>query len=81
MVEPAFEDLARDRSGPDVAFVKVSLDVPTGQGVAAGLGISATPTFLFFAEGRKVTQVLQWVVPGYHSGFKTMIGGRVKRRG
>lgn len=54
MIEPVFEDLAREKSGPDVAFVKVSLDVPGGQGVAAGFGITATPTFLFFSEGKKV---------------------------
>ena len=56
MIEPVFDDLARDKSGPDVAFVKVSLDVPTGQGVAGGFGVAVTPTFLFFSEGKKVSE-------------------------
>ncbi|KAF8600295.1 DUF862-domain-containing protein [Ceratobasidium sp. AG-I] len=57
MIEPVFEDLARDKSGPDIAFVKVSLDVPGGQGVAAGFGVAATPTFLFFSGGNKLGEL------------------------
>ncbi|KAG9102103.1 hypothetical protein FRC06_002319 [Ceratobasidium sp. 370] len=57
MVEPAFEDYARERGGPDVAFVKVSLDGIGGQGVAAQYGIRATPTFLFFLNAEKMDEL------------------------
>ncbi|CCO31095.1 PPPDE peptidase domain-containing protein 2 AltName: Full=Protein FAM152B [Rhizoctonia solani AG-1 IB] len=35
-IEPAFEDIAREKAGPDVVFVKVSLDVPAASEVADG---------------------------------------------
>ncbi|KAG8737836.1 hypothetical protein FRC10_007763 [Ceratobasidium sp. 414] len=57
MVEPAFEDHASDKGGPDIAFVKVSLDGMGGQGVAAQYGIRATPTFLFFLNGEKTDEL------------------------
>ncbi|KAG8720697.1 hypothetical protein FRC08_018396, partial [Ceratobasidium sp. 394] len=57
MVEPAFEDYARGRGGPDVAFVKVSLDGMGGQAVAAQYGVRATPRFLFFLSGEKTDEL------------------------
>ncbi|KAG8732365.1 hypothetical protein FRC12_019301 [Ceratobasidium sp. 428] len=57
MIEPAFEDYAREKGGPDVAFVKVSLDGMGGQGVAAQYGVRATPTFLFFLNGEKTDEL------------------------
>ncbi|KAG8711630.1 hypothetical protein FRC09_020503 [Ceratobasidium sp. 395] len=57
MIEPAFEDYAREKGGPDVAFVKVSLDGMGGQGVAAQYGVRATPTFSFFLNGEKTDEL------------------------
>ncbi|PCH40280.1 DUF862-domain-containing protein [Wolfiporia cocos MD-104 SS10] len=61
MVEPVFEDLAyakTHRSGKDrTAFVKVDMDVGLGGQAGAEWGIRATPTFLFFLEGKKIHEL------------------------
>jgi hypothetical protein len=60
MIEPVFEDLARSSSGGkaqtegQIAFVKVDLGVGMGSMVAREYGVTATPTFGFFLEGKKV---------------------------
>lgn len=58
MIEPVFEDLAKNKSKPDgaVAFVKVDLAVGRSAAVAAPYGVRATPTFIFFLDGRKVSE-------------------------
>ncbi|KAL1950630.1 hypothetical protein VTO73DRAFT_5754 [Trametes versicolor] len=61
MIEPLFEDLAHQKthgSGSGrVAFVKVDLAVGMGNQVAGEWGVRATPTFLFFLDGKKVEEV------------------------
>ncbi|QRW06303.1 ATP-dependent RNA helicase DHX8 [Ceratobasidium sp. AG-Ba] len=57
VIEPAFEDNAKEKGGADVAFVKVSLDGMGGQGVAAHYQVRATPTFLFFSNGKKTDEL------------------------
>lgn len=58
MIEPAFEDLAhaksRGRGAGKVAFAKVDLGVGMGEAVARQYGVSATPTFGFFLDGKRV---------------------------
>ncbi len=59
MIEPVFEDLARSKKGQgkaegQVAFVKVDLGVGMGSMVAREYGVTATPTFGFFLDGKKV---------------------------
>lgn len=64
MIEPLFEDLAHQKthgSGSGrVAFVKVDLAVGMGNQVAGEWGVRATPTFLFFLDGKKVN-ILQGI--------------------
>lgn len=56
MIEPLFEDLARDKTkGTNkVAFAKVDIGVGGGNAVAAKYGVRATPTFYFFLDGDTV---------------------------
>jgi desumoylating isopeptidase 1 len=54
MVEPVFEELSRSKAREGVAFTKIDLDVGMGQGLAAEYGVRATPTFIFFLDGKKV---------------------------
>jgi thiol-disulfide isomerase/thioredoxin len=52
MIEPVFEELAQTKG--QVAFVKVDLGVGMGSMVAREYGVTATPTFGFFLDGKKV---------------------------
>lgn len=69
MIEPVFEELAREKGGKShgggggvgggkaegqVAFVKVDLGAGMGSMVAREYGVTATPTFGFFLDGKKV---------------------------
>lgn len=54
MIEPVFEDLARSKKNGQIAFVKVDLGVGMGSMVAREYGVTATPTFGFFLDGKKV---------------------------
>ena len=57
MIEPVFEELAREkakRGEGQVAFAKVDLGVGMGSMVAREYGVAATPTFGFFLDGKKV---------------------------
>jgi thiol-disulfide isomerase/thioredoxin len=59
MIEPVFEDLARSKKNStqavgQFAFVKVDLGVGMGSMVAREYGVTATPTFGFFLDGKKV---------------------------
>lgn len=51
-----FEELAhaKTRGGGRIAFVKVDLGVGMGGAVAREYGVSATPTFEFFLDRKKV---------------------------
>ncbi|EIM85886.1 DUF862-domain-containing protein [Stereum hirsutum FP-91666 SS1] len=59
MVEPMFEELAhaKTRGGGRIAFVKVDLGVGMGGAVAREYGVSATPTFEFFLDRKKVHEL------------------------
>lgn len=54
MVEPVFEELAKAKASPNVAFVKVDMSVGMGQQVGHLNGVRATPTFQFYLDGKKV---------------------------
>ncbi|KAF9219270.1 DUF862-domain-containing protein [Gyrodon lividus] len=55
MIEPVFEELARNKSRADggIAFVKIDLSVGMGGAVASEYGVRVTPTFVFFLNGKK----------------------------
>lgn len=65
MIEPVFEDLARSKNlstgsgGKEgqIAFVKVDLGVGMASMIAREYGVTATPTFGFFLDGKKVRAV------------------------
>ena len=58
MIEPVFERLSEekgfraDRDG--AGFAKIDIDVGMGRNLASEWGIRATPTFMFFLDGKKV---------------------------
>jgi thiol-disulfide isomerase/thioredoxin len=56
MIEPVFEELAKSktRANGGVGFTKIDLSVGLGGAVASEYQVRATPTFLFFLDGRKV---------------------------
>lgn len=58
IVEPLFESLAEEKAGPGVAFVKIDFSVGRSGEVAEEFGVRATPTFLFFLNGKKVCRLL-----------------------
>lgn len=55
MVEPVFEDLARAKASPNVAFVKIDMSVGMGHQVGQYNGVQATPTFQFYLNSKKVS--------------------------
>lgn len=61
VIEPTFERLAdekglkADRDG--AGFAKIDLGVGMGNQVAGEYGVRATPTFIFFLDGKKVEEV------------------------
>lgn len=61
MIEPVFERLSEEkgmREGIDGAgFAKIDIDVGMGRNLASEWGIRATPTFMFFLDGKKVRRV------------------------
>ncbi|KAL1660602.1 PPPDE putative peptidase domain-containing protein [Schizophyllum commune] len=62
-IAPEFERLAEEKgvrvghSGRGAAFTSIDIRVGQGQALAAEYGIRATPTFLFFLEGKKISEV------------------------
>ena len=65
MIEPVFSELAREKGGGgsrsrgpgqgQIAFAKVDLGVGLASMVAREYNVSATPTFGFFLDGKKVS--------------------------
>ncbi|KAI5831552.1 DUF862-domain-containing protein [Schizophyllum commune Tattone D] len=61
-IAPEFERLAEKgvrvgHSGRGAAFTSIDIRVGQGQALAAEFGIRATPTFLFFLDGKKISEV------------------------
>ncbi|KAI6027534.1 PUL domain-containing protein, partial [Pisolithus microcarpus] len=59
VIEPVFQDLAQQktRMNRGVAFTKVDLGVGTAAAIAGQYGVRATPTFIFFLDGRKTHEL------------------------
>jgi thiol-disulfide isomerase/thioredoxin len=62
IVEPVFEDLAHSKASAGVAFAKVDMAVGMGGQVASQWSVRATPTFLFFLDGKKVRIVGSFLI-------------------
>jgi thiol-disulfide isomerase/thioredoxin len=61
MIEPVFERIAEEktqgRMGSSLpAFVKVSIDTPSTRPLANKYNVRATPTFIFFLDGKQVKE-------------------------
>ncbi|KAL1722832.1 PPPDE putative peptidase domain-containing protein [Schizophyllum commune] len=62
-IAPEFERLAEEKgvrvghNGRGAAFTSIDIRVGQGQALAAEFGIRATPTFLFFLDGKKISEV------------------------
>ncbi|KIY45654.1 DUF862-domain-containing protein [Fistulina hepatica ATCC 64428] len=62
MIAPVFERLAEEKGvhangGRGAAFVSVDIRVGQGHMLAAEWGIRATPTFMFFLDGKKISDL------------------------
>lgn len=58
MIEPVFEDLARNKSRANgVAFVKIDLSVGMSNAVGGEYGVRVTPTFILFLDGNKTHEL------------------------
>ncbi|KAI9462222.1 PPPDE putative peptidase domain-containing protein [Boletus coccyginus] len=59
MIEPVFEELAKSKSRANggVGFAKIDLSVGLGNTLAGEYQVHATPTFLFFLDGRKTHEL------------------------
>ncbi|KDQ62274.1 hypothetical protein JAAARDRAFT_189616 [Jaapia argillacea MUCL 33604] len=61
MIEPVFEDLAKEKSqgrpAGSVAFVKIDMGVGLGGQVASEYGVRVTPTFIFFLNEKKMSEM------------------------
>ena len=73
IVEPVFEDMAWQKASKGVAFVKIDLGAMLGGDVARVYGITATPTFLFFLDGRKIHELKGADVPELRSQVDLLI--------
>ncbi len=60
VIEPVFDQLAEEKAMRDrkngAAFAKIDLNVGMGRVLATEWGVRATPTFMFFLDGKKVCQ-------------------------
>ncbi|KAJ8080411.1 hypothetical protein PM082_017244 [Marasmius tenuissimus] len=61
-IAPVFEDLAREKGpktsgGAGAAFTKIDLATPSGQALGSEWGIRVMPTFIFFLDGRKTSEM------------------------
>jgi desumoylating isopeptidase 1 len=58
MIEPVFERLSEEKGFHEnrdgAGFAKIDIDVGMGRNLASEWGIRATPTFMFFLDGKKV---------------------------
>ncbi|KAF8968944.1 PPPDE putative peptidase domain-containing protein [Flammula alnicola] len=61
MIEPVFERLSEEKGlheGKNGAgFAKIDIDVGMGRNLASEWGIRATPTFIFFLDGKKLDEL------------------------
>jgi thiol-disulfide isomerase/thioredoxin len=71
MIEPRFKELAEVKGGQGVAFVEISMNVGMSGAIARTYSISATPSFLFFIDGKKVNFQSEYPDIQAHRLFQT----------
>ncbi|KAG6889127.1 hypothetical protein C0992_006349 [Termitomyces sp. T32_za158] len=61
MIEPVFERLAEEKGlkadGHGAGFAKIDIDVGMGNNLASQWNVRATPTFIFFLDGKKLDEL------------------------
>ncbi|KAK7056967.1 hypothetical protein VNI00_002685 [Paramarasmius palmivorus] len=62
VIAPVFEDLARQKGvktggGGGAAFTKIDLTTPSGQSLGSEWGVRVMPTFMFFLDGKKISEM------------------------
>ncbi|PPQ86324.1 hypothetical protein CVT25_005625 [Psilocybe cyanescens] len=61
VIEPVFERLAEEKGLHDsrngAAFAKIDIDVGMGNALASEWNVRATPTFMFFLDGKKLDEL------------------------
>ncbi|KAG6856278.1 hypothetical protein H0H87_005888 [Tephrocybe sp. NHM501043] len=61
MIEPVFERLAEEKGtksdGTGAGFAKIDIDVGLGSSLASQWNVRATPTFIFFLDGKKLDEL------------------------
>ncbi|KAF5374136.1 hypothetical protein D9615_008883 [Tricholomella constricta] len=61
MIEPVFERLSEEKGvkadGTGAGFAKIDIGVGLGNSLASEWGIRATPTFIFFLDGKKLDEM------------------------
>lgn len=76
-IKPAYESIAanfaQQYAGRGVRFVDVELGVGEGQTLASRHGVSATPTFIFFRDGKKVDEMKGADKHGLESKVETFL--------
>jgi thiol-disulfide isomerase/thioredoxin len=83
VIEPVFDQLAEEKAMRDrkkgAAFAKIDLNVGMGKALATEWGVRATPTFMFFLDGKKVCQCL-FLTAFLISAFFGFLDRRAERR-
>ncbi|KZV98863.1 DUF862-domain-containing protein [Exidia glandulosa HHB12029] len=73
MIEPLFESMAEEKAGPGVAFVKIDFSVGRSGEIAQQYGVRATPTFIFFLDGKKTEEIKGANAPELRSQVDLML--------
>ncbi|KAL5501594.1 hypothetical protein ACEPAH_8854 [Sanghuangporus vaninii] len=73
IVEPVFEDLAAEKASKGVAFVKIDLSAMSGGEIARVFGVTVTPTFVFFLDGKKIDELKGANVPELRSQVDLLV--------
>ncbi|PVF95020.1 DUF862-domain-containing protein [Serendipita vermifera] len=73
MIEPTFEELACSKASPEVAFIKVDLGVGMGHQVGQQHNVYATPTFIFFLNGKRTGEIKGANAPELRSQINLLI--------
>lgn len=57
MIKPVFQELAAEKASNNVAFVEVNFSHGMSSAIGSKYSVSVTPTFLFFLDGKRISQM------------------------